>query len=987
MSVVYGVNRLLLVLTLLLLSACSWLGDSGMDVGPTLQELEPAQLPDQEIPLERISLEQVEENYRQALAVAETADIRRKILARLADLEMRRAEQNMLDAPPVASGEGGSDFFGKAIELHQELLAMPDGASQTEGSLSAEGTLSAEGSLETDSDRDKLTYQLAKAYALDGRMQESADMLDQMASKYPDSLFMAEAEFRRAERAFSLQDYAAAERGYAAVVTLGEETPFYHNAVYMRGWSQFKRNHYQISMQSFAQVLDALAKHSPDLSQVAKTQRSLLDDTLRVMSLVASYLEGAETLQQVYQPLGERDYLHLLYRRLAELYLEKRRYRDSAETYKQFVAHYPNSDHAPAFSVSTIDVYIKGHFPSLVLPAKEAFVRHYGVGSHYWQSKSAAVQEQLRPHLRTYLDELAKYQHAKAQGLKKDAAAPKLAKSKRTAFQQQANQHFLQAAQWYQEYISSFPQEKETTAMHFLMAEALFEASVFDRAYDAYLTVAYDYKTGVPDDKAAEAGYSAVIAAQNHLAALPADEPATVRQGEKWRDKKISASLRFANIFSTDKRAVTVLAQAADELLLAKRTQEAIEAASRVAQWQPQADIALRQSAWLIVGQGSFDLGDYSRAETAYREVLALLPKQDARREKTVERIAASIYRAAEQQLAQSQPQQAIEQWLRIRDIAPNSDIAVNAQYESINQLIALQDWTNARQVSLDFRQRYPRHGLTATLTPKLVLIYESMQAWEFAAHELIRLSSRSDNKEEKRTSHYLAADYYRRAGNTEQAIIHFRDYAHSYPQPFAQVMEARLTMADLYLETGEAKKRKFWLRKLIEGDRNAGTQRDDRSRYLGALASSEMATEVYQRFVDVPLSLPLKTSLKKKKRALEKALNAYESILDYEVAEFSTLASYHIGAIYAQLSQDLMDSQRPKNLDALALEQYEILLEEQAFPFEEQAIDIHQANAQRSWDGLYDQWVKRSFTALAELLPARYQKQEKQLEYTDAIY
>jgi tetratricopeptide (TPR) repeat protein len=702
------------------------------------------------------------------------------------------------------------------------------------------------------------------------------------------------------------------------------------------------------------------------------------------MSLVASYLEGAETLQQVYQPLGEREYLHLLYRRLAELYLEKRRYRDSAETYKQFVAHYPNSDHAPAFSVSTIDVYINGHFPSLVLPAKEAFVRHYGVGSYYWQNKSVAVQEQLRPHLRTYLDELAKYQHAKAQGVKKEAASAKLTKSKRAELEQQANQHFLQAAQWYQEYINSFPQDKALVSMHFLMAEALFEASEFDRAYAAYLSVAYDYKVAVQNEKAVEAGYSAVIAAQKHLATLLEAEAETA---DMWRDNKIAASLRFAEIFFTDKRAVTVLAQAADELLLAQRTQEAIDAASRVAQWQPQADIALRQSAWLIVGQGNFDLAHYLQSEQAYRQALALLPAHDVRREKTVERIAASIYRAAEQQLAQQQPQQAIEQWLRIRDIAPNSDIAVKAQYESINQLIALQDWPAAKQVSLDFRQRYPHHGLTATLIPKLVLVYESMQEWESAAHELIALSSKSQDAEEKRASHYLAADYYRRAGNTEQAIVHFRNYAHSYPQPFSQVMEARLAMADLYLATGDSKKRKFWLRKLIEGDKKAGSQRDERSRYLGALASSELAAVVYQQFVDVPLSLPLKTSLKKKKRALEKALNAYEMILEYEVAEFTTLASYHIGAIYAQLSRDLMDSQRPKNLDALALEQYEILLEEQAFPFEEQAIDIHQANAQRSWDGFYDQWVKRSFTALAELLPARYQKQEKQLEYTDAIY
>ena len=77
------------------------------------------------------------------------------------------------------------------------------------------------------------------------------------------------------------------------------------------------------------------------------------------------------------------------------------------------------------------------------------------------------------------------------------------------------------------------------------------------------------------------------------------------------------------------------------------------------------------------------------------------------------------------------------------------------------------------------------------------------------------------------------------------------------------------------------------------------------------------------------------------------------------------------------QLSRDLMASDRPKGLNELELEQYEILLEEQAFPFEDNAIDIHEQNASRSWNGIYDKWVKESFASLKELLPGRYDKSE----------
>jgi tRNA(Ile2) C34 agmatinyltransferase TiaS len=73
-----------------------------------------------------------------------------------------------------------------------------------------------------------------------------------------------------------------------------------------------------------------------------------------------------------------------------------------------------------------------------------------------------------------------------------------------------------------------------------------------------------------------------------------------------------------------------------------------------------------------------------------------------------------------------------------------------------------------------------------------------------------------------------------------------------------------------------------------------------------------------------------------------------------------------------------LLESQRPKRLSKDELEQYNIMLEEQAFPFEEKAIELHEINARRVSAGLYDDWVKKSFAALVKLRPVRYAKMEK---------
>jgi hypothetical protein len=80
---------------------------------------------------------------------------------------------------------------------------------------------------------------------------------------------------------------------------------------------------------------------------------------------------------------------------------------------------------------------------------------------------------------------------------------------------------------------------------------------------------------------------------------------------------------------------------------------------------------------------------------------------------------------------------------------------------------------------------------------------------------------------------------------------------------------------------------------------------------------------------------------------------------------------------LYRTLAKDLMGSERPKKLKADELEEYNSLLEEQVFPFEEQAIKAHELNTTRAKDGVYDEWVQKSFQVLAELKPARYGKTE----------
>jgi hypothetical protein len=72
-----------------------------------------------------------------------------------------------------------------------------------------------------------------------------------------------------------------------------------------------------------------------------------------------------------------------------------------------------------------------------------------------------------------------------------------------------------------------------------------------------------------------------------------------------------------------------------------------------------------------------------------------------------------------------------------------------------------------------------------------------------------------------------------------------------------------------------------------------------------------------------------------------------------------------------------LRDSQRPTGLSAVELAEYEDAIEEEAFPFEERAIEVHQKNLELMREGVYNAWIEKSLARLAVLSPGRYAKQE----------
>jgi TolA-binding protein len=899
---------------------------------PTIKDLDSQQIEINTEPPKNVDANKTMDSYRRFLDLnAGDAALRAEALRRLGDLNLESSESERIERELITN-EGLRAT--EAIHLYSALLKTYPKYERN----------------------DSVLYQLARAYELNAQPDKALASLDQLVASYPRSHYIDEAQFRRGELLFSSKAYPKAQSAYEAVIKIGSTSAFYNQSLYKHGWSLFKQGENERSLDSFAGVLDSvlISKSDPsvqiELETLSRPNRELVEDTFRVMSITFSYLDGPKTIDDFVKHRKPRPYSYLLYARLGDLYMEKERYTDAADSYRAFVLQNRNNEKAPLLEMQAIEAYAKGGFPQLVLQGKKEFVENYSFGTAYWQGRDPNDEPKVVAVLKTNLKDVAQYYHAQAQRTKNVA-------------------DYQEAAKWYHSYLTSFPDDPDSAITNFLLADTLFESKQYTDAAKEYESTAYHYGM---HEKAAAAGYAAIIAYGKQEEMLNGDAKAAVHRRE------VDSSLKFAQTFPAHPESAQVLTRAATDLYTAKDYPRAIAAAESLLARQPPVDASKQRVAWTVIGNSNFDQGVFDKAEAAYTHAQALMPANDPERPAIVERLAASIYKQGEMRAKSGDSAAAVEDFLRVSALAPTSKVRASADFDAAALLFKEKQWDRAVVVLEGFRRNFPQSPLQADVTRDLAVAYTESNHPGQAATEFEKIAQTpGESPDVQREATLQAADLYEKAGNTAKSRTMLEAFVRHFPQPINPAMEARNKLSLIMAKSGDTAARDYWLKDIIAADRAAGAARTDRSRALAAKATLTLAVPIRDEFRRVKLVVPLKKSLAEKRKAMEAALKAYEQAADYQVADVTTAATFESAELYRQLGKDLMSSERPKNLSKDELEQYNVLLEEQAFPFEEKAIKLHEVNAARAKEGTYDEWVQKSFTALAQLNPGRYGKVE----------
>jgi tetratricopeptide (TPR) repeat protein len=403
----------------------------------------------------------------------------------------------------------------------------------------------------------------------------------------------------------------------------------------------------------------------------------------------------------------------------------------------------------------------------------------------------------------------------------------------------------------------------------------------------------------------------------------------------------------------------------------------AIDSAHKLIERYPTSDDALRRSAWAVVAHSSIDIAEYQDAEVAYSNVLDLTPPDDEARPAVIENLAAAIYKQGEQANLLENFQAAADHFLRVKAVTPTSTIRSAAEYDAAAALMKLADWTAASGVLEDFRQDHPDHELSTDATKQLAHIYREDGQIARSAAEHERIAAEATDPVLSREALLTAGEMYDEVRAIDDAIRVYEQYVDAWPLPLDLAMETRTRLSEIY--HGQSDFQRFFdkLNEIVEKDREAGPERTDRSRFLASKAALVLSERVFEQFERTRLTQPFEQSLALKRQQMDEALVAMEGLVAYEVAEVTAAATYYIAEVYLNFSASLLESERPGGMTAAEANAYDMVLEEEAYPFEEQGIEVHEANFELLAGGIYNPWVQKSLDHLAELMPGRYAKRE----------
>jgi tetratricopeptide (TPR) repeat protein len=774
-------------------------------------------------------------------------------------------------------------------------------------------------------------YGLAYCYTEQGDPDKAADGYAQLIKFYPQTRYAVEINMRLGEYYFTMEDLNRAITHYTAVI--GSEEPAYaEKALYKLGWCYYNLDRYEEAIDSFFAVID--------LSQNGKEKAdSLADESMDIIARCYTESGGTPALVRRINTRPPDTFSMIILYKLAELYKERSFFPEAIGTYRTYIERFPSGDNMPEVLMHMRETYHVRGDTLASLELSESFNEHIGPKTQWYQQADTGRREEAITLILNNLEAAANRRRARSQAAGRETELT-LALGDLAEYEEIAGSgspcriRFLKGILLKE--LDRYPE-----AVHVLNKLAL-EKSCQELAEGAVLaSIQYQISSygssGTVDLSLFETSVNALL---NISPENPVSPRALLSLGEITLNSDDLEGAR-SHFF-----------------LLIRRYPASIES----------------DRARLLIARTFFKEADYDQAAAWFRES-GRSTKDAAIQEEALRLHAYSLFKRAEELSTLGEVSQAAERFEAIHRQYPESDVAQVSLYNAGKLYRSLGLERKATSLFETLATTYTDSEFASEALQMSVLILEALGDLVPAADDSMVLAARSRG-EERRAALLRAAQLYTAGNVPGQAASSRRIYVEEFPEPLDELSK------QLHLLGQDLEAAGDWENAQAAYKSCVSLQQDNSDNLVltsfAARSQLRIAEKTFSIYDSYHIAPPIEETVVRKREMLQVVIREFVAAGSYRTADVITASNYFIGRSLELFKEDILSSPRPDGLSAAQLEEYELLLQEMAFPFEAKALDAYRVNIQRSVKlELLDPWIEKTFERMAVLAPWSYLRNE----------
>ncbi len=775
-------------------------------------------------------------------------------------------------------------------------------------------------------------YGLAYCYTEQGEPDRAAAEYSRLIQRYPQTRYSVEINMRLGEYYFEMEDLAQAIIHYQKVAEA--DNPNYKDkALYKMGWCYYNLDEYEKAIDTFFSLLDY------DLTGMAASE-SLANESIDILARSFAESTGTPGLVRMLSSRSHDPRSQDILFKLADLYKERSFYPEAIGTYKTFIKLYPAGKDLPsALAHMDESYYLRGNTVA-ALELRESYPEVAGPGTSWY---SNASQEKKADIMKWILENL-------------EGSAER----RRARYQAGGTENELEIA------LSDL-------ALYSRLSEGTLPCQVL---YLKGLTQA-DLKL-YPD--AAEtlnslAGRSKCLEHTAQASLRSTDFQIEIFEGTGEMDvdlltRTVGILEQVAPEDPATPRAVLVMGEI---LVNHGRHSDARTYFSRLIRNYPSSPETER--ARFLMGRTFFQEDNFKQAAAWFRE--AWRKSVNTEEGDEAKRLHVySLFKYAEELSRQKKSTLAARRFETIYRRFPDADVSQVSLYNAGQLYRKMGLEMKATDLFEELALIYEESDLASEALLLSVQILEAVGNPVRAADDSLALANRSTG-EERLTALIKSADLYSSGKAYERSAAVRETVIREFPDPVEQ------RSRQIFLLGNDQEAAGLWqaaLSSYLQVVR-LGSEKSSTPPLVenAARAQLRIAEESYARFLQVDIAPPVEETVVVKRELLQKAIRNFVTAGNYRIADISTASNYFIGSALEQFKDGILQSARPETLSPEELEEYELLLQEMAYPFEKKALHAYRVNMERAIElGILNPWIEKSYQRLAELAPWAYNREEK---------